>query len=69
MKMDWKKWKYSFSEPRQQINRNFALRVYFFVSVRNVALENMRSAMAGEGKMPRTDQATLSLYKLANSTA
>ena len=33
------------------------------------ALENMRSAMAGEGKMPRTDLATLSGYKLANSTA
>ena len=71
MNMDWKKRIHSFPEPRQ-INRKrqFCIESLFLrFSVRNVALEKMRSATAGEGKMPRTDLATLSTYKLANSTA
>ena len=63
MKMDWKKRTCSFSEPRQ-INgkRKFCIESLFFrFSVRNVALKNMHSAMADEGKMPMTDLATLSI--------
>ena len=68
MKMDWKNRIYSFSEPRQ-INRKrqFCIESLFLrFSVLNVALENMRSAMAGGSKMPRADLATVSIYKLAN---
>ena len=45
---------YSFSEPRQ-INRKrkFCIESPLLrFSARNIALENMRSAMTGEGKMP-----------------
>ena len=69
--MDWKNEFIPFLESRQ-INRKrqFCIESLFLrFSVRNIAREKMRSAMAGEGKMPRTDLATLSVYKLANSTA
>ena len=70
MKMDWKNELIYFqSQDKSIANANFALRVFLRFSVRNVALEKMRSVMAGEGKMPRTDLATLSIYKLAKSTA
>ena len=51
--MDWKKWIDSFSEPRQiNLKRKFCIESLFLrFSVRNVAMENMRSAMAGEGKI------------------
>ena len=57
MIMDWKNDFFPFSEPRQTYRkRKFCIESPFLrFSVRNVALGNMRSAMAGEGKMPMTD--------------
>ena len=70
MKMDGKNVFIHFQNQDKTIaNVNFALRVFLRFSVRNVALENILSAMTGEGKIPRTDLATFSIYKLANSTA
>ena len=58
------------SQDKPIANVNFASRVHLFVSQSaTFALENMHSAMADEGEMPRTDLAILSIYKLANSTA
>ena len=61
MKMDWKNHFFSFSEPRQtNRKRKFCIESLFLrFSVRNIALENMRCAMSGEGKMPMSD---LALY-------
>ena len=57
MGMDWKNEFIDFQNQDKFCIESLFLRF----SVRNVALVNMRSAMAGEGKMPRTDLATLSV--------
>ena len=62
MKMDLKNEFIHFHNQDKSIaNVNFALSLFLRFSARNVALENMHSVMAGEGKMLKTDLATLSI--------